>query len=215
MRILGYDFDVVETLIGVNVIIALLTLFAPDWIYPNFSLLPEAITRQPWTIVSSMFLHADLYLDPMHLLFNMIALFFFGLYLEKLVGEREFLKIYFIGGIFAGLAYLFTSFAFGMPRPDVPAVGASGAIFAVMGALVVLRPKLLIFVYFVPMPLYIYAILYSLWALFEMAGTSGALGGVAHNAHLGGLIAGLYFGLRLRKKGVYEEDHGYRVYRGY
>jgi membrane associated rhomboid family serine protease len=215
MRILGYDFAVVETLIGINVIFALLTLFAPDWIYSNFSLLPEAITQQPWTIVTSMFLHADLYRDSGHLLFNMIALFFFGLYLERLVGEREFLKIYFLGGIFAGLAYLFTSFVFNVPRPDVPAVGASGAIFAVMGALVILRPKLLIFVYFVPMPLYIYAILYSLWALAQMAGTAGALDGVAHNAHLGGLIIGLYFGLRLKRRGGYEEDLSYRAYRGY
>jgi len=215
MRILGYDFNVVETLIAVNVLVALVTLFAPGWIYENFSLLPEAIARQPWTVFTSMFLHADLYRDSGHLLFNMIALFFFGLYLERLVGEREFLKIYFIGGLFAGVAYLATSLFLSIPPPDIAAVGASGAIFAVMGALVVLRPKLLIFVYFVPMPLYIYAILYTLWALTEMAGTMGTLGGVAHNAHLGGLIAGLYFGMRLKKKAVYDDGYGPKTYRGY
>jgi hypothetical protein len=205
MRIFGYDFDVVEMLIAANVIVFLITFYNPVWIYNNFSLLPDAITRQPWTILTSMFLHAGV----SHILFNMIALFFFGLYLERLVGENDFLKIYFLGGLFAGLAYLFTSLFFDIPRPDVSAVGASGAIFAVMGALVVLRPRLLIFVYFVPMPLYIYAILYTLWALYEMASTAGIAGGIAHNAHIGGLLAGLYFGTRLKKKAGREEVRFY------
>ncbi len=205
MRVFGYDYDVVETLIAVNVIVFLITYYNPVVIYDNFSLLPDAITKQPWTIITSMFLHAD----PTHILFNMIALFFFGLYLEKLVGENDFLKVYFLGGIFASIAYLITSLMFNIPRPDVPAVGASGAIFAVMGALVVLRPRLLIFVYFIPMPLYIYAVLYTLYALFEMGTTSGIAGGIAHNAHLGGLLAGLYFGVRYKKRVGSEEVRYY------
>ncbi|MBN2250784.1 MAG: rhomboid family intramembrane serine protease [Candidatus Altiarchaeota archaeon] len=211
MRFAGYTMGSVEALITLNVLAFFLMLFNPGPIFSMFALSPAEFMKQPWTLLTSMFLHAGIY----HLMFNMIALFFFGLYLERLVGENEFLKIYFFGGLFAGIAYLFTSLAFNMPPPDIAAVGASGAIFAVMGVLVVLRPKLLIFVYFVPMPLYIYAVIYTLWALFEMMGSMDMGGGIAHNAHLGGLIAGLYFGMRLKKKRGYDPGGSGGVYRYY
>ena len=184
----------IETLILANAMVFILILALPGPIFGLFALQPISVLAKPWTIVTNMFLHAGFE----HILFNMIALFFFGIYLERIIGTKEFMKVYFIGGIFASLSYVFTSFVFNIPPPNVPAVGASGAIFAVMGALVVLRPKITIFVnFFFPMPLYIWAILYTLYSLPAMFIISG---NIAYNAHLGGLIAGLIFGYYYKKK---------------
>jgi len=198
----------IETIILINAIIFILTLAIPGIIFGLFALQPISVISRPWTLVTNMFVHAGFE----HILFNMIALFFFGIYLERLIGVREFLKVYFIGGIFASLSYVFTSFLFHIPPPDVPAVGASGAIFAVMGALVILRPKIVIFVNFLfPLPLYIWVILYTLYSLPAMFMTSGT---IAYNAHLGGLLAGIIFGYYYKKK---FPEHPYAYYgpRGY
>ncbi len=207
MRIAGFNLKGVETIIALNLMVFVLEMVNVDYIIENFGLTPATILTKPWTIITSMFVHAGF----SHVFFNMFALFFFGIYLTRLVGERTFLKIYFAGGIFAGLAYVFTSLVFGIPSPDIPAVGASGAIFAIMGTLVVLRPNMTILLNFLfPMPLWIFAALYTLYALFSIGLTMGS---IAHNAHLGGLVLGLLVGYYLKKKTPPEvHTYGYRVY---
>jgi len=179
-----------------------------DWVYKNFALQAATVFARPWTLISSMFLHAGFG----HLIFNMIALFFFGLYLERLVGEENFLRVYFIGGAFASLAYVFTSLVLGIPHAYVYAIGASGAVFAVMAALSVLRPNTTVLVYFLfPMPLWVLMVLYvamSVPAMFS------PVGNVAHNAHLGGLIAGYLFGRYFKDKmGFIPQQSGMHGYR--
>jgi membrane associated rhomboid family serine protease len=180
---------------------------AREWVFTTLALKPATVLLKPWTLVTSMFVHADV----SHLLFNMISLLFFGLYLERLLGEKEFLKIYFIGGVFASVSYVITSLLFGIPHPNVYGVGASGAIFAIMGTLVVLRPNMTILYNFLfPMPLYVWVILYTVIAVPSMF----AGGPVAHNAHLGGLLAGYFFG-KYYKPWIPEEGggtYGYRFY---
>ncbi len=197
----------VEVLIAVNVLIFLFTLTDPELIIRTLGLQPTAIFRgeRLWGLVTNMFVHASF--D--HILFNMIALFFFGMYVERLIGERNFWIVYFTGGFCADLIYLITSLV-GLTNPYIIGVGASGAIFAIMGVLVVLRPNMTILIgFFIPMPLYIFAILYTMFAVFILF--QGMPGGIAHNAHLGGLLAGLVFGRHFKEKNEGDSDP-YHIY---
>lgn len=97
-----------------------------------------------WTIFTSMFLHIEIW----HLLANMISLFFIGNFAEKLIGRKRFFWLYLISGLFAGLFYVTLSYLFGSSgigekifiNPGIFAVGASGAIFSLLGLLAILTP---------------------------------------------------------------------------
>ncbi len=153
----------------------------------HFSFIPEYAFSQPWRFVTSIFLHANF----AHLFYNMLALFFFGLYLEGLVNRKTYLTIFFISGIFGNLLFLLTTF-----NPSIPAVGASGAIYGIIGALAALRPYAVVFVYFTPMPLIVLA---ALWALISFIGIF-VPSNIAHAAHLSGLITGYVIGYILKKR---------------
>jgi len=105
----------------------------------------EFFSGKIWTLVTSMFSHIELW----HLLANMFSLYFIGNFVEKLIGKKRVIWFYLISGIFAGLFYVFLSHFFGTSliggrlfgNPETYAVGASGAVFALLGLLVVLIPK--------------------------------------------------------------------------
>ncbi len=98
-----------------------------------------------WTLLTSMFMHGG----AGHLLFNMISLFFIGNFVEKIIGRKKLLRFYLISGLFAGLFYVTLSYFLGTTEigikiftsPDTYAVGASGAIFALLGLLAILTPN--------------------------------------------------------------------------
>lgn len=106
-----------------------------------------------WTVFTSIFMHAG----PLHLFVNMFSLFFLGNFIERLIGRKRFFWLYIISGIFAGLFFVILSYFFGgicifnvfnsclgsrlFGSPDIAAVGASGAIFALVGLLALLTPK--------------------------------------------------------------------------
>jgi uncharacterized protein len=190
---------VIEYIILANALMFILGLAAPGWAMDNLALTPADMLGRPWTLFTSMFLHAGFE----HILLNMFfGVFMFGTYLERIIGEREFAKVYFAGGIAAGVFYTLMSLAFGLPDPRTSAVGASGAVFAVIGALVVLRPNMQLYLYFLfPMPLWVFASLYLLYSVFAIPTMVG--GGTAISAHAGGLIAGILFG-RIYKDRVQE-----------
>ncbi|MBC7092176.1 MAG: rhomboid family intramembrane serine protease [Nitrososphaeria archaeon] len=155
------------------------------WIYLAF--FPAYAFRMPWTFITSIFLHADIE----HLLFNMIALFFFGLGLENIVGRRLFVIIFILSGIFGNIGYLITD-----PSSIIPGIGASGAIYGVVGTLVVLTPFRRVFLYgLFPIPL---ILLVALWTIIDLAGLFSP-STVAHGAHLAGLVVGILFGVYLRR----------------
>ena len=176
-------------------IVLVLEFIVPERVWvPYFALIPALLPVRPWTLVTSIFLHGGFE----HYFFNMLALFFFGIYLERLLGSRRFLEVFFVGGIIGNIGYLLTAYA-GLPsaNPLVPALGASGAIYAIMAALAVLRPRLLVYVYgFVPIPISLAMII---WALLDVAGLFAPTG-IAHGAHLAGLLAGLYYGFKVRSE---------------
>lgn len=136
-----------------------------------------------WTLITYMFLHAGI----MHIFFNMLMLFFFGPLLERQIGSGRFLGLYLGSGIIAGLVQVLL---FGGT-----VLGASAAIFGVMGALAMLMPDLRIYLYFVPMKI-IYAVI--IFAVLDIVLIPSG-DQVAHLAHLAGLAAGLVYGYLIKK----------------
>ena len=135
--------------------------------------------------VTYQFLHADF----KHLLFNMLALFMFGRYVERQIGSLPFLKLYLLGGIFAGICHLLFVNAY-----DIPVIGASGAIYGILAAFAVMNPntKLMVFLGFIPviMKARTMVLLYAVLSFF-LAVKGG--GNVAHLAHLGGILFGFIY----------------------
>jgi len=171
------------TLIVLNLVIFLAVFSAPDSVMDNlfgrFSL-SRATAFQLWRWITSMFLHAS----ASHLFFNMIGLYFFGRILEREVRPQWFLSIYFASGFLGGLAFILTS--------AVPVVGASAAIFGLMGAVMLLKPLEKVYVFLFPLPLGIVAALYIITESF-VAYYQPGFGNVAHVAHVGGIATGALF----------------------
>jgi hypothetical protein len=174
----------------------LLIMFILQGLVPNLTeslyFVPSKMITEPWRIVTSMFLHGGW----MHLFLNAWALFLFGTLVEKKVGEEEFFKIFIIAGIVGSLGYWLV-YALGF-IPDVPALGASGAIFGIMGAAAVLFPDMVLYVWFIPMRMREAAMLF---AVIELFGTmTMTTSGIASAAHLGGLVFGfIYMKWRMQK----------------
>jgi membrane associated rhomboid family serine protease len=140
---------------------------------------------QPWQLFTYMFMHGGL----MHLLFNMLALWMFGMELENTWGSKKFLTYYLMCGVGAGLSTLFIGPLFAPPGPTV---GASGAIYGVLIAFGILFPERPIFIYFLlPIKARYFVLLYI--ALEVYAGVNGTADGVAHFAHLGGAAVGYVY----------------------
>jgi len=167
-------------------------LFA--WFTPLFVLNSNLWLIRPWTLVSHIFLHGS----GQHLLSNMFALFLFGTILEAVVGSKKFIMIFFVGGILSSIGtILFYN----------SSLGASGAIFGVMGTLVVLRPKMVIWISYIPMPMYAAAFV---WVATDVFGIF-VPNGIANIVHLFGLAFGLGFGFYLKKQHgdhVIHREHG-------
>ena len=174
----------VKRLLIANVVAFLLApplsaLYRAGWFVPQWVLF------RPWTAVTYMFLHANF----MHIFFNMLGLYFFGPRLEERLGGRDFLWLYFLGGL--GGALLSVA-AIPLAGGLTPIVGASGAIFAVLVAFATIWPHERIYLWMVlPVPAWALAtfmVVVSLWS-----GLTGSQSGTAHFAHLGGLAFGYGF----------------------
>ncbi|WNY27504.1 rhomboid family intramembrane serine protease [Methanolapillus ohkumae] len=147
------------------------------------------IARYPWTLITHMFLHSPYNIT--HILFNMITLFFFGTYLEKIIGKGPFVATYIFSGIVAAIG--FTYFEAGS---GIGLVGASGAIMGILAAIAIINPNLQVYIYFIPAKIKYLIVLYALMDFLLMnSGDS-----IAHVAHLSGLFVGLLIGYHYRKK---------------
>jgi membrane associated rhomboid family serine protease len=185
-------------IILVNVAFFILFLIFQNFI-PNLidkiAIQPEGFAHRFmfWTIITSMFMHADFN----HLIFNMLSLMFIGSFVERLLGKKRFLKFYFISGIIAGLLFVLVALITGTDM-NVYAVGASGAIFGLGGLLAVLTPRLPVLVFFViPMPMWaaMIGMLSILWVLSYATGLP-----IGNIAHLGGLLTGVAYGFYLKAR---------------
>ena len=139
------------------------------------------LAERPWTLVTSIFLHGSL----VHLLSNIFALGLFGSILEKLIGTRRFLAYFFATGLLASL----------ISAAVYPAsLGASGAIFGVLGALAAMRPRMVVWTYGVPMPMFVAA---GFWLLLDIGGVFFP-SNIANMAHIAGMVSGIAIGLSAR-----------------
>jgi membrane associated rhomboid family serine protease len=146
-----------------------------------FVFVPGLALVRPWSVVTYMFLHGDV----MHLLFNMLALFFFGPRVEERILSRPFAILYFLSGVTGALLSVVFS-------PGSPIIGASGGVFGVMLAFAWFWPDERIFIWGVlPVPARILVIVTTLFTLWS--GFGGVGGGVAHFAHLGGYLGAFLY----------------------
>lgn len=186
-------------LIVVNVAVFALQVVYGDTLLARFALWPvgrffipdlgAVVGFRPWQLLTSAFLHANV----VHLFLNMLAIRIFGRDVEGTLGARRYLELYFAAVLSASsLQLLVVSSAGGAPYPTV---GASGGIFGILLAFGVLYPRRIVTLLFppIPMPAWLFVTLYGIMEL-----TNGVLGteaGVAHFAHVGGML-GAYAVLR-------------------
>lgn len=176
-------------LLAINVLVSLHALFVDQESFEKYAFRPFVMVRdQEWyRVLSGAFLHGSI----MHLLFNMMTLYFFGPFLEVQLGITRFLIVYF-GSLLAAHAYGFLRHK---DDPDYTAVGASGAISGVLLAFCLFRPMDEIFLFLIPIgiPAFIFAILFIAFSSYAVrdADAKGGGGKIAHDAHLGGAIGGL------------------------
>jgi membrane associated rhomboid family serine protease len=198
----NYSLTPLWIIIGVNLLVLVATFISGrayltsngvvvDEVYRlNYymGLIPAELWERPWTMITNLFAHAGFG----HLIGNMLVLFFFGRFLTMLVGHKRFLWIYFGGGIVGNILFLL------LGEPYSIAVGASGAVYAIAGVLVVLMPNLRVYLYFLlPMPLWVVVLVFFvLWSFIPGLN-------IAWQAHIGGLLVGLTAGYILRRGGRY------------
>jgi len=134
---------------------------------------------QIWRFVTSIFLHGSM----IHLIYNLFALLLFGFILEKLIGSKKFLFVFFASGIVANIiAVNFYS----------SSLGASGAIYGILGVIVIIRPMMMVWAFGLMMPMFVAGIL---WVVGDIMGVFGfGDSGVGNIAHLGGIFVGLLYG---------------------
>jgi membrane associated rhomboid family serine protease len=187
----------VRALIILNVAGYLLAIVVPAlsiWL----GLVPALVFERwwVWQPVTYLFLHGGLF----HLLFNMLALWMFGVDLERRWGTRFFARFYFVSGIGAAATTLLVSllpYSFAAPLYESVTVGASGAIYGLLVAFAMMYPDRPIYLYMLfPIPARVFVLI--IGAISFLSSVSEARGGVAHATHLGGLVAGYLYLAGLR-----------------
>jgi len=170
-------------LIVANILVYFLELQGGDDFIGHFALWPPATPLfQPWQLVTYAFLHDTGTLA--HIFFNMFALLIFGPQLENLWGPRRFLTFYFVCVLTAALAQLAVTT---MTGSQYPTLGASGAIFGILLAFALFFPQQRVAIYgILPMPAWLFVTLYGAAEL--VFGVTNIEPGVAHFAHLGGML---------------------------
>jgi len=203
-RITSYTFWIVAVNFVIYLAMTFLSLIPnfDRFIFQNVAIsLNNVLAGRVWTIITSMFMHGSV----SHLVMNMFSLLFLGGFLERLIGSKRYLGIYFVSGIIGSLVFLlFSIYPLSIvpglgARPETLAVGASGAIFGLAGMLMVLTPKMKVYILFIPiaMPLWLglSSMLILFWILSAFAGLP-----IGNTAHLGGLITGAVYASYLRGK---------------
>jgi membrane associated rhomboid family serine protease len=222
----GFFPPVIKTLLLVNVAVFLFQMLLNNYtlrgiplehyILKYFSLIPMGYGFKIWQLLTYMFLHFDF----MHILFNMLALWMFGMELEHTLGSRKFLLYYILCGVGGGIANLLMGPMFQHPAPTI---GASGAVYGVLLAYGLIFPENTIYIYFLlPIKAKYFVLIYLGIEILAV----GNQDMVAHLAHLGGALTGYIFlmvdnkripfqwlieGIKRKRK---FKDEGYPYYTG-
>jgi membrane associated rhomboid family serine protease len=182
-------FTAVRILVAANVVVFLLQALANDWMEVVFALWPLQpidghVYFHPWQIITYAFLHDTRNIS--HILFNMLGLWMFGSEIERYVGPRRLLSCYFASVVTAAITQLLVPALFGAPPGAT--LGASGGVFGLLLAYAMMFPnrKVVPLIPPIPMPAWLFATIYACIELF--LGVTGTLSGIAHFAHLGGMV---------------------------
>ncbi|GAC1460269.1 MAG: rhomboid family intramembrane serine protease [Steroidobacteraceae bacterium] len=172
-----------RALILINVAVFLLQQVAGDLIAQLFALWPLGAGFRPWQLITYAFLHGGV----LHIFFNMFALYMFGGALERYWGGRRLVLFYLVCVLTAALTQLAVQLPSGA---EEEVIGASGGVFGVLLAFAWYFPRQRIILLFppIPMPAWLFVTIYGLLELF--LGVTGSQQGVAHFAHLGGMLGG-------------------------
>lgn len=192
---LGFRLTPVIILILLNLIFFLVTYFARRTVL-ILGLTPTNLASQPWAIVTSMFI----YLQFWHWLGNMIPLYFLGNILSERIGNNRFWMVYFTGGIFSNVTFVFLSLLLPNNYLSPLLVSASGTIFTIGGVLILTMGKSKVRLLFIPLEIPLYVVVLIFFLLLSLVRYS------SWEAHLGGLLFGLTVGYFFKWKQRRRED---------
>ena len=204
-----------KNIIIINVLVMIMTSLNGDFMYEKFALFyPTSPFFHWWQPVTHMFLHGGFW----HLFFNMYTLYFFGRVLEERWGAQKFLVFYFVTGLGAALVHTgvewlqvqhwmsqvaegsFAAQAKIHALKMTPTVGASGAIYGVLMGFAMLYPDAVLSLIFPPISMKAKWFVLVFGGIELLTGVTGVGGGIAHFAHLGGLIFGYILILYWKKR---------------
>lgn len=179
---------VVRVLLVINIAVYLLEWIFGDWFIAIFGLSLAGIRHGfVWQFITYMFLHSTTFI--LHIVFNMLVLFFMGPETERGMGSKHFLAVYLLSGVLGGVAWIII----GNPAP---CIGASGAVFGILGAFAALYPHrritlLVFFILPVTMKAWMMVTGLALLQLLLFFGQRG--GGIAYSVHVGGVMVGVIY----------------------
>lgn len=187
----------IKNIIIINIIMFIATLINQEFMFERFALFPiGTYFFRPWQLITHMFMHGGFW----HIFFNMYTLFFFGVVLERVWGSKKFLLYYFVTGLGAAACHLGVMYLQGVDY-NLPTVGASGAVYGVLLGYGMLFPNNRITMLF-PFPVTLKA----KWFVLIFGGIELVTGifdtssGIAHFAHLGGMLFGILLILYWKKR---------------
>lgn len=207
---MGYYYDngnnfisqiptVTKNLVAINILMFIATLVNENFMVANFAMFyPASPFFKPWQILTHMFMHGGFW----HIFFNMYSLLMFGSILERSLGPKKYLVFYFVTGL--GAVALHTGVEWLQARVFIangiatayqqllitPTLGASGAIYGVLIGFAMLYPQARLTLIFPPIPMTAKWLVIIFAAIELFSGINGIQDGVAHFAHLGGMLFG-------------------------
>lgn len=207
---MGYYYDngnnfisqiptVTKNLVAINILMFIATLINENFMVANFAMFyPASPFFKPWQILTHMFMHGGFW----HIFFNMYSLLMFGSILERSLGPKKYLIFYFVTGL--GAVALHTGVEWLQARVFIangiaqayqqllvtPTLGASGAIYGILIGFAMLYPQARLTLIFPPIPMTAKWLVIIFAAIELFSGINGIQDGVAHFAHLGGMLFG-------------------------
>lgn len=165
-----------------NVLVGVVTLFVDQSLVGKWAFRPRKVMEgEWWRFVTAGFVHVGI----AHLAFNMITLYFFGPIVEGILGSGKFIAVYFGSELAANALTMWRH----KDDANYSAVGASGAVSGVLFSFILFQPFAMLAIFFaIPMPAIVFAVLYVALSIYSAKQGGGQ---IAHEAHLGGALAGV------------------------
>lgn len=197
---------VTKHILAINIILFIATQLNPEFMIRTFAVFyPESPLFRPWQVVTYLFMHGGF----MHILFNMYSLWLFGTVLEQSMGSKKYLVFYMLCGLGAvalhfgveAISFESASMAAKLDIMRTPTLGASGAIYGLFLGYAMLYPNSILSFIFPPVSLKAKWMMLIFVGLELVIGISSTSDGIAHFAHLGGVVMGILLLLFWRKTG--------------